>query len=664
MNPKAAEIQGLKAFRAIDELPEVPDLAIIAIAAERVPDAVEQCAAASVRAAIILSSGFAELGEQGTAMQRRLAEIAHRTGIRLLGPNCLGAVDIATKTIASFSVVLESGLPLAGSLGIVSQSGNLGSYLLLLGRERGAGISSMLTTGNECDIDVADGIAWMAQDPRTEVILCCVETCRSAERFRHALRLARNAGKPVIVLKIGVTEVGQVAAASHTGALAGSDAVFDAVLREGGAVRVRSIEDMMNVGHAASLLGSGRLPVGRNVALVAASGGFGVMLADAASTSGLRVPQLAAATQSAIGALLPNAATGNPVDTTAQITANPEFARDVFAAIAQDRGCDSVIILLSASLFVPRLRSVYLEAFASLRRAVPVKPILLCIHGPADAMAELNDLGFPTIDGVDAICRATAALCDLATVRASEPDHVDHVATPLAPGTDFSDEAAAKKVLAVAGLPFLEERVAKDAAGVAEAATALGFPVVIKILSPDIAHRTEVGGVVVGLNSADEAHAAALAMLERVAAAQPDARIAGILVAPLATGVGELILGTSIDPLFGPIVMVGLGGIFAEIFKDVAIEPAPVSKQTALRMLQSLRSFPLLDGARGRPRADIDAAADAVAALSRFAAANTAAISQIDINPLLVRSNGHGAVALDALIVPAAAARKSEAHGH
>lgn len=655
INPKGGEVQGLPAYRSVAELPATPDLAIVAIGAELVPDAVEQCAAAGVKAAVILSSGFAELGENGTALQRRLTEIARDSGIRLLGPNCLGAVDVQRKTIASFSVVLDGGLPAAGSLGIISQSGNLGSYLLLLARERSVGVSGMLTTGNESDIDVADGIAWMTQDPRTQVILCCLETCRSSARFTQALQMARAAGKPVVVLKIGTSEIGRAAAASHTGALAGSDAVFDAVLRRHGAVRVASVEELLSVGHAASILGTARLPAGRRVALVAASGGFGVMLADAASAAGLTVPTLAAKTQSAIRTLLPNAATGNPVDTTAQISSNPEFARDVFAAIAADESCDSVIILLSASLFVPRLRSVYVEAFAALRHAAPHKPIMLCIHGPFDAMTELNKLGFPTIDGIDAICRVTGALCDLSALLRMDPAPAAAPAplAPLAPDTQFSDEASAKKVLGEAGLPFLPERITGNVDEAAAAAAALGFPVVIKILSADIPHKTEVGGVVVGLKSADEVRAAAAAMLLRVAAARPSAHIDGILVAPMAEGICELIVGATTDPLFGPVVMVGLGGIFAEIFEDVRLEPAPVSKDTALEMLRSLRSYPLLDGARGRPRADIDAVADAVAALSRFAAANAQVVSQIDINPLLVRAEGQGAVALDALIVPA-----------
>jgi acyl-CoA synthetase (NDP forming) len=289
VNPRAAEVQGLRAYPSVAVLPESPDLAIIAVSAEATPDALEACAAKGVRGAVIFSSGFAELGEAGLALQARLRDTARRSGMRVLGPNCLGAVSIAERSIATFSIVLESSLPPAGPLGIASQSGNLGSYTALLARERGAGISRFLTTGNECDVDIADAIAWLARDEATKVILCVLETCRDAPRLIAALEEARAAGKPVIALKIGASEAGQAAAASHTGALAGSDAVFDAVLRRAGAVRVQGVEQLLDLGHAAAVLGD-RLPKGRRAMLLTASGGFGVLMADAASAAGLSLP--------------------------------------------------------------------------------------------------------------------------------------------------------------------------------------------------------------------------------------------------------------------------------------------------------------------------------------------------------------------------------------
>jgi acyl-CoA synthetase (NDP forming) len=653
VNPRATEVQGLPAYPSVDALPEVPDLAIIAVAAEAAPDALEACAAKGVRAAVIFSSGFSELGAEGEAMQDRLRNTARRTGIRVLGPNCLGALSIAEKSIATFSIVLEDSLPPAGPLGIISQSGNLGSFTALLARERGIGISRFMTTGNECDVDVADGIAWLARDPATKVILCCLETCRDAPRLTAAFAEARQAGKPVVVLKIGASEAGQAAAASHTGALAGSDAVFDAVFRRAGVWRVRSVEQLLDLGHAATVLGLERLPKGRRTVLLTASGGFGVLLADAASAAGLELPALSADTQRRILDVVPYAAPRNPVDATAQMGSRPEILAGILSAILEDEQCDALLLLLSSSLYIPRLRAVFMETLAGIRARYPDKVVLLSIHGPQDAVEELTAMGFPVVDGVDASAQVLAGLSGLAEARRlPAPPPPVPPAAPL-PADALRNEHGAKRALAAAGVPVLPEQVVASAAEAAEAARAMGFPVVLKVVSADLPHKTEVGGVVLDLPNAEAVAAAHDAMLARVRDRAPAARIDGVLVSPMRRGGTEMILGAKRDPVFGPVVVVGLGGIFAEILQDVAVRPAPVDEAEALEMLHSLKAFPVLDGARGRPRADLPAAARAIAALSRFAAAHAGQVAEIDINPLLLLPEGQGAVALDALLVPA-----------
>jgi acyl-CoA synthetase (NDP forming) len=654
VNPRATEVQGLPAYPSVDALPQVPDLAIIAVAAEAAPDALEACAAKGVRAAVIFSSGFSELGAEGEAMQDRLRDTARRTGIRVLGPNCLGALSIAEKSIATFSIVLEDSLPPAGPLGIISQSGNLGSFTALLARERGIGISRFMTTGNECDVDVADGIAWLARDPATKVILCCLETCRDAPRLIAAFEDARQAGKPVVVLKIGASEAGQAAAASHTGALAGSDAVFDAVFRRAGVWRVRSVEQLLDLGHAAAVLGLERLPKGPRTVLLTASGGFGVLLADAASAAGLELPALSADTQRRILDVVPYASARNPVDATAQMGSRPEILAGILSAILEDEQCDALLLLLSSSLYIPRLRAVFMQTLAGIRARYPDKVVLLSIHGPQDAVEELTAMGFPVVDGVDASAQVLAGLSGLAEARrlsASSPT-VLPPAVPLPPDA-LRNEHGAKRALAAAGVPVLPEQVVASAGEAAEAARAMGFPVVLKVVSEDLPHKTEVGGVVLDLPDAGAVAAAHDAMLARVRDKAPAARIDGVLVSPMRRGGTEMILGAKRDPVFGPVVIVGLGGIFAEILEDVAVRPAPVDEAEALEMLRSLKAFPVLNGARGRPRADLPAAARAIAALSRFAAAHAGQVAEIDINPLLLLPEGQGAVALDALLVPA-----------
>ena len=285
INRKAGLVQSLPAYASLDDVPEAPELAVVAVPPAGVLDAVKDCARRGVKAAVILSAGFSEMGEEGSRLQAEIGEVARTTGMRIVGPNCLGAIGVPDKSIATFSVALESSFPAAGAVGIVSQSGNLGSFTLRLAGERGLGISRMLTTGNECDVDIADAIASLAADPGTSVILCCMETCRDGAKLTQAMAMAREAGKPLVVLKVGVSEAGSEAAASHTGALACSDAVFDAVLRNGGAIRVPSIEQLLEVGHALSVVGPARVPGGHRVAVLTASGGFGVLLADAASAA-------------------------------------------------------------------------------------------------------------------------------------------------------------------------------------------------------------------------------------------------------------------------------------------------------------------------------------------------------------------------------------------
>ncbi|MCK1512428.1 acetate--CoA ligase family protein [Bradyrhizobium sp. 190] len=654
VNPKASMVQGLQAYASLDELPEAPDLAIIAVDAEKVPEAVEQCAGRGVRSVVVFSSGFAELGEKGHAMQERLRIAARRTGMRLLGPNCLGAVSIAERSIATFSIVLEHSLPAAGSLGIVSQSGNLGSFTMRMASDRGVGVSRFMTTGNECDIDIADGIAWLARDPATKVILCCIEACRDAGRLITALTEARDAGKPVIALKIGTSAAGQAAAASHTGAMAGSDAVFDALLARHGAVRVRSIEELIDLGYAASILLPDRLPKGPRLAVVTASGGFGVLLADAAQAVGLSLPELNEATQRTILDLVPFASARNPVDATAQMSSRPDLLQTILSAVVADDRCDAVVLPLPFSLHVPRLRSVYMDALRHIRAQYPDRPVILCVDGPPDALAELHAMGYPTVASFDGCCAVVAALGRLQAAAKAPRDASPPVIAKgsLLSADAFRHELGAKRALAEAGIPVLAERLVSNADAAARAASEIGFPVVLKIASPDLPHKTEVGGVAIGLHSESEVRHAHAEMLARVAAKAPRAAIDGVIVAPMAQGLSELILGSRIDPVFGPVVMVGLGGIFAEIVQDTAVQMAPVSETQAMAMLTSLKAFAVLNGARGRRRADLETAARAIAALSRFAVAHAETVSEIDINPLLLKAEGEGAVALDALLVP------------
>lgn len=651
INRKAGQVQSVQAYASVADLPEAPELAVVAVPPESVLDAVKECASRGVRAAVVLSAGFSEMGQAGSRLQAEIGQVARDTGMRIVGPNCLGAIGVPDKSIATFSVALEASFPAPGPVGIVSQSGNLGSFTLRLAAERGMGISRMLTTGNECDVDIADAIASLAADSGTSVILCCMETCRDGAKLQQAMAMAREAGKPLVVLKVGVSEAGSEAAASHTGALACSDAVFDVVLRQGGAIRVPSIEQLLEVGHALSVVGPGRVPQGNKVAVLTASGGFGVLLADAASAQGLALPKLASQTQERVLSVVPFASPSNPVDMTAQVSSRPEVLAKVLAAVAEDDTCDALILQSANAFHLPRLREVFLSALAQVRQDHPSKLILLCARAPQEVRAQLNAMGYPTVEGIDAACATLAALVRFGARDGAAQAAPAVVREPL-PVEAFATEASAKAALAQAGLPVLKEVIAESREQALAAARGIGFPLVLKIVSPDIAHKTEVGGVVIGVRSEGQLVDEYESLLARVAQKAPTARIAGVLVAQMVQGGTELILGTKKDPVFGPMVIVGLGGIFAEILKDVALQPAPVDEAQAAAMLRSLKAFPLLDGARGRAKADVQAAARAVAALSRFAARHADSVAEIDINPLVVLDAGQGAFALDALLVP------------
>ncbi|MDM0025325.1 acetate--CoA ligase family protein [Variovorax saccharolyticus] len=660
VNPKGGTIQGLQAYASILDTPTAPELAILAVPVEATLQAVRDCGSRGVRGVIVLSAGFAEAGPEGAALQAELVRVARNHGMRLLGPNCLGAVNVVDRLVGSFSIALEQSLPPAGEVGIVSQSGNIGSFTMRNMAERGLGVSRFIATGNEADVDVADGIAALARDADTRIILCCMETCRDAGRLIAALDMARQQHKPVIVLKIGATEQGQAAAASHTGALMGSDAVFDAVFRRYGVLRVRSFEELLDVGHAAALLRAERLPTTDAVTLVAASGGFGIMMADAMVQAGMTLPQLADTTRALIREAVPTAGTNNPVDASAQMSARPDILLKMLTALQNDANGSTLVLLLALSLYNPRLRGVYLEALSKIRASHPDRLLVIISQGPPDAVAEINALGIPVFPSIPAAASGLAGLVRLGQLTtlptaAAYGGPVDGVDAAV-----FRNEFHAKKALAAAGISVPREEVVASADDAVRSARATGYPVVLKIASEDIAHKTEIGGVALGLQDDDAVRQAYDRLMANAREHAPRARLDGVLVAPMVRGGVELIAGVSRDPVFGPVVMVGLGGIYAEILKDVAVQVAPVSEDEALRMIRGLKMFPLLDGARGQPKADVAAAARTVARLSEFACRHAADVAEIDMNPILVKPQGEGVLVLDALMVPTS--RNTSAH--
>jgi acetate---CoA ligase (ADP-forming) len=645
VNPGAAELQGLRCHARIADIGAPVDLAIIALPAALAEAALIEAADAGVAGAVLFSSGYAEVGEAGRAAQQRLADIARGRGIRLLGPNCLGFMSPREKVYATFSPAPLGGVAQAGPIGLVSQSGAFGIYAYVMARERGLGLSQWVSTGNECDLQVADIVAWLARDAHTQVILVYLEGCRDGPRLRAALELARAAGKPAVVTKVGRSAAGAQAAASHTASLAGDDAVFDALLRQCGARRTHTLDDFFNAGY---VLSRSPRPARPGVGIMTISGGVGALMADDAHDCGLQLPELPADAQARILARVPFAAPRNPVDITGQVVAEPELM--AFAAQQMiDSGCyGSLLGFFAGAGTSPTVGPKVLEWARLLRAEHPQLPLALCALFPPDSRQALEALRCLVFSDPSAAVRALRVLAS--TAEAAAPLAMLDAPPPrrLPPGA--LNELDSLALLHEAGLPVLPAQAAADADAAVAAAQRLGYPVVLKLLSAEVLHKSDVGGVRLNLRDADVVRAAHAAILADAARLAPGASIDGVLVAPMLAEPGvECILGVQRDPAYGPVVMVGLGGVLVEVHRDVSFRIAPFGRNDALAMIDELRGRRLLDAHRGRAAVDLGALADALVALSRLAVSAGDTLDSIDINPFVVLPRG--AVALDAVVM-------------
>ncbi|RSZ38690.1 CoA-binding protein [Variovorax beijingensis] len=648
VNPNAERIQELPAFPSLRAIGQPVDLAILAVPSALVDGALDDAIAAGVKGVVLFSSGFAEVGAEGAAAQVRLGDKARAAGVRLVGPNCLGFMNVARHVYATFSPAPGVGRVMPGHIGLVSQSGAFGAYAYAMARARGVGLSLWATTGNEADVQVADCLAWLAQDPGTDVIMAYMEGCRDGPRLRAALALAQANGKPVVMVKVGRTALGAEAAASHTAALAGDDAVYDAVFRQYGVLRARNLTEFFDLAHSAAVAGR---PRDRSIGLFTLSGGVGALMADEASAQGLDVRPLSEAAQDTLRSWVPFAAPRNPVDITGQVTNDVTLIERTARVMLDDRGFASWMGFLAAAgasdAFWPVLRSLV----TSLREAYPDTLLAVSTLLSPEHRAELEAMRCLVFaDPSDGI-RTIAALAGPkpAAAVAAAPASMAPSLT-LAPGT--MSEPDALVLLADAGVPVVAHRVVRSADEAAAAAEALGDAVVVKIVSADIPHKSDVGGVALGLRGAAQARAAFERTRDHALTARPGARLDGALVARMLTGGVECIAGVHRDPVFGPVLMFGLGGIHVETLRDVSLRALPITRDDALAMVRELRAFAILNGARGRPPVDLDSIADALCALADFAQRAGDSLDSAEINPLIARPQAEGGcVAVDALVV-------------
>lgn len=655
VNPHHDRVQGLPSFPSVSAIDEPVDLAIVALPAGPAVDAVAECGEQGVRAAIVYAAGFAEVDDAGRELQDRLRAIGERYGIRILGPNCLGLMNLAGGVTATFSTSVEraarDGRHEPGVIGFVSQSGAFGSHCFTAASLRDLAFSCWVTTGNECDVEFADCLEHLAEDPDTEVIMAYLEGCRDGAKLVAALDKARRNGKPVVMMKVGTSTVGASAAASHTGSLVGADTAFDTVFARYGVHRARTIDEMLQVAEACA---HGRLPSGDRLGLVTVSGGVGILMADRAEALGLDVAELPAAAQERLRELWPAAAVRNPVDTTAQVIDRPEMVGQFVTTLLDEGDYDSLVVFLTHVGQDPVAVEDMCGPLAAVRARFPDRLIIISLLATPQTRHRLTRDGFLVVEdpstAVDLVDVLTRLRRGLDAGDTGDPGRTPDIPPPPAPGHRMSEHEA-KELLALIGVPAPPERVVHSADEAIAAAAELGRPVVLKLATGRATHKSDIGGVRLGLRT-DEEIADGFAELSAVADAHwPGAARDGVLVAPMVSGGVETIIGFHRDPVFGPVMMFGLGGVHAEVQRDVTFRMPPVTPDEALRMIGEVRGRPILDGHRGGPAADVRALADAVSALSRLAVAWAGDVESVEVNPLLVRPEGQGVAALDALVI-------------
>lgn len=649
VNPKYGEIAGLRCFPSVGAIPDPVDLAVVAVPAQFVAGAIRELGAKRIKAAIVFSSGFGETGKAGRELERAVVAAAREAGVRLCGPNCLGLINAFDQVIATFSQFAEGETP-AGPVGFVTQSGAFGTAIAALARRRGIGLGYFVNTGNEGDVSFVECMREVLADPRIKVGAGYIEGLKTGAGLVELADFALEQGKPLVLTKVGRTDAGIRAAASHTGSLAGQDRVFDGVVRQLGIVRARNEEHLLDMVEVFAACG---LPAGRGLGIVTQSGGAGVLMADRAEELGLEVPVPTAATQHRLKAVIPDfGSIANPVDVTGQFVAEPALLRDSVLILLSDPKVHVGIIWL-------QLMDAYVDTLVAILEEIKAKadkPFVVCwVAAPAAALQALRARGIAVLRGAEPAVDAVAALMDYAAARrhwqadrrAREAAVLPRPELPALAGAVPTLEAQC--LLLACGVPVARAAFAASPAAAAGIAVEIGFPVAVKIESPDILHKTEAQGVRLGLSDRQAVQEAAGEVLAAAQRRHPQVRIDGVVVQTMATAGVEVVVGLQNDPVLGAVVMVGLGGIFVEVLKDVEFAKAPVTETQALRMLGALRGRALLEGARGMPRVDKAKLASLVAAVSRFGAAAGARLKELDLNPVLAGPDG--ALAVDWLMI-------------
>jgi len=668
VNSRSAVVQSVKAYPTIGDVPQAVDLAVVVVPSAMAVGVVEECGRAGVRAAIVISAGFKETGGEGAARERELLACARRYDMRLVGPNCLGVLN--TEPAVHLDATFSPTFPPAGRVAFSSQSGALGLAILEYAAALHIGISQFVSVGNKADVSGNDLLEFWEQDPGTDLILLYLESFGNPQRFTQ---IARRVGrrKPIVAVKSGRTGAGVRAAASHTGSLAGSDAAVDALLLQSGVIRTDTIEELFDV---AMLLANQPVPRGARVGIVTNAGGPGIMASDACESHGLEIATLSEATVVALRAFLPReASTRNPVDMIASASAD-SFEKAV-RLVAGDPGIDALLAIYVPPIVTRPLdvaqaivRGTAAAAADAASRGEPAKPVLTCFmgsHGVPEGLRSLHEGQIPSFAFPESAAIALSRVVRYGRWRA-EPegtvrrfDDVDRdraaialraaAARPAAGGMVWLSPPEASELLAAYGLPTPTSHVARDEQGAVTHAREIGFPVVLKLVSGTITHKSDVGGVALDLRNESEVRDAYRGIARKLADRGWSDRMEGVLVQPMLRDGIEAIIGMTQDPSFGPVVMFGLGGVYVELLKDVAFRVHPLTDRDARHLVRAVRGFPLLEGWRGAPAGDVPSLEEALLRVSQLAGDHPE-IVEMDLNPINVLAPGKGCVVVDARV--------------
>ncbi len=662
VNPKYDRVGGLKCYPTILDIENPVDLAIIGVAAAQAMDVIKECAEKKVKSVIVFTSGFAESGEEGRLEQLEMKKIAEESGMRILGPNCLGVLNYYNGNMASFFYNQErKDLLHPKKLSFITQSGGLGGIIYQMVMQLSIGFNYFVSTGNEADVSFSEILDYLVKLDEVTLVAGYLEGLQGDGRlFMEACRHALEKKKLVTMLKVGRTESGAAAAASHTGALVGSDQVYDGMFKQFGVPRADDVEQMNAL---IALYSTGRLPQGKKMAIITISGGGGVVVADKCPEYGLEVVSLTDITQKKLREFFPAyGAVGNPVDLTSQLFVDTELFQQALRLVMQDTEVDVGGFFYNLEMPDPEAGKKIIEVYREIEKPLIVFSWPTGQDYAVEAKKSLVQAGVPVIEHIPSGLWAISSLAEWVE-KTKEPQ----VYPSFSPGEEqkkvlqqikenFSVKSGAmtewrsKRILDIYGVPVTKEIMVQTAEEAVIAASKIGFPVALKIMSPDILHKTDVGGVVLNLKGKEEVNSACQEMLNKVVINSPEARIEGVLVQEMLSPGLEVIVGIKKDPIFGPAVVFGLGGVFVEVLQDTSTRVAPLKEEDARAMIAEIKGCALLTGHRGELPRDTDALADVIMKVSRLAIELEDVIEEVDINPLILYEKGAGVVAADALI--------------